>query len=494
MNQSGLGTLENAGLIHLAAVQPEVEYIFRHALIQDAAYSSLLKADRRVLHRSAGEALERLYPERLEELADALAYHFGLADAHEKALAYYTQAADRAKRAYANDEAAAFYRASIQQASYLISFSDNWRPQAALLYERLGGVLELKGQLEEAIAAFEEALQYTAETNRLSQARLHHWIGRAWGFRFRHQDAVHAFERAEAALGPAPAEADTEWWQAWIGIQLDRMETQYRQGLWREMDQLIERIQPAMDRYGTPILRFYYYNSLIASEERRNRYLISDRILYHARAMLAAAEQSGDVPLVAIAHFQLGFCLLMHDDFAEAEEELLAAEQMTRQIGSEIYLAYTLTYLSILYRRRGQIEPARAYIRQAEAAVRTNQIGVHLAVAEGNLAWLSLRQQLLAPAYHHGLEAIRLWTEGNFAYPFQWTGYLPLLAVALQQGQLEEAIGYARPLLTPSQARLPDALDQPLAQAVESYEQGQGEQSQSWLQEAVAAAERLGYL
>ncbi len=59
---SQLTTLEFAGLIRLAQVQPELEYVFRHALVQEAAYASLLRQDRRDLHRAVGETLERLYP------------------------------------------------------------------------------------------------------------------------------------------------------------------------------------------------------------------------------------------------------------------------------------------------------------------------------------------------------------------------------------------------------------------------------------------------
>src|SRR2546423_8982872 len=64
-----LVTLEASGLIQIAAVQPELEYLFRHALVQDAAYSSLLKQDRRSLHQLAAETLLALYPGRQRELA-----------------------------------------------------------------------------------------------------------------------------------------------------------------------------------------------------------------------------------------------------------------------------------------------------------------------------------------------------------------------------------------------------------------------------------------
>ena len=61
-----LATLEASGLIQIAAVQPELEYLFRHALVQDAAYSSLLKQDRRALHELAAESLLTVYPALLD--------------------------------------------------------------------------------------------------------------------------------------------------------------------------------------------------------------------------------------------------------------------------------------------------------------------------------------------------------------------------------------------------------------------------------------------
>ena len=84
-----LDTLEAKGLIRLATYQPELEYLFRHALVQDAAYGSLLKQERRELHGRVGEILEQLYPERREELAPVLAMHFRQAGDSEKAIDYY---------------------------------------------------------------------------------------------------------------------------------------------------------------------------------------------------------------------------------------------------------------------------------------------------------------------------------------------------------------------------------------------------------------------
>jgi predicted ATPase len=73
---SQLNTLESAGLVRIAQYEPEVEYLFRHALIQDAAYSLLLSTDRTRLHALVGETIERLYAGHLDAYAALLAYHF----------------------------------------------------------------------------------------------------------------------------------------------------------------------------------------------------------------------------------------------------------------------------------------------------------------------------------------------------------------------------------------------------------------------------------
>jgi tetratricopeptide (TPR) repeat protein len=100
-----LETLEAKGLIKLATMRPELEYLFRHALVQDAAYGSLLKQERRSLHGQVGEALETLYPERLMELSLVLAMHFEQAGEVEKAIDYLFAGAQNASRQYAIQEA-----------------------------------------------------------------------------------------------------------------------------------------------------------------------------------------------------------------------------------------------------------------------------------------------------------------------------------------------------------------------------------------------------
>src|SRR5688572_5825013 len=91
-----LSRLEHSGLIRLAQLEPEIEYLFRHVLVQDAVYESLLRQDRRKLHHAVGEALERAYPDRLDALAGMLATHFAEAGEQSRALDYYRRAGNHA--------------------------------------------------------------------------------------------------------------------------------------------------------------------------------------------------------------------------------------------------------------------------------------------------------------------------------------------------------------------------------------------------------------
>src|SRR6185503_9254290 len=80
-------------------------FVFKHALTQDVAYDSLLSRRRRELHHTAARALEKLYPDRLEEMTATIAYHYARTDLVEEAVTWLVRAAERAARVYANAEA-----------------------------------------------------------------------------------------------------------------------------------------------------------------------------------------------------------------------------------------------------------------------------------------------------------------------------------------------------------------------------------------------------
>jgi tetratricopeptide (TPR) repeat protein len=125
-----LSLLETSNLIRVATLEPELEYLFRHALIQDAAYDSLLRADRKKLHQAVGGALEHAYPDREGEHVGIIAEHYLLGGNWHKAAEYLIYAADAAVARYSDIEARAYFIKALDALSHLPDSSDTLRQRA----------------------------------------------------------------------------------------------------------------------------------------------------------------------------------------------------------------------------------------------------------------------------------------------------------------------------------------------------------------------------
>ena len=101
----GLAHLQAAEFLYETHLFPEPEYTFKHALTHEVAYASLLSTRRQALHAAAGQALETLYAQRLEDAYERLAYHYARTDNVAKAVAYLTRVAEKAARHSAHVEA-----------------------------------------------------------------------------------------------------------------------------------------------------------------------------------------------------------------------------------------------------------------------------------------------------------------------------------------------------------------------------------------------------
>jgi len=111
--KSYLTNLEGLEFIYEKGLSPELEYIFKHALIQEVAYGSLLIKRRKEIHERIGNAIEEIYSERLEEFYEMLAHHYSRAENAGQAYHYLKLSGDKATKNYAKWEALAFYQGAI---------------------------------------------------------------------------------------------------------------------------------------------------------------------------------------------------------------------------------------------------------------------------------------------------------------------------------------------------------------------------------------------
>ena len=107
--QDALDQLIAAGLIFKHGAESEASYTFKHALVQDTAYATLLKSRRQQLHQRIAESLRDHFPDRAEREPGIVAHHFTRAGLPETAIEWWGRAGDRAMRGFANHEAALSY-------------------------------------------------------------------------------------------------------------------------------------------------------------------------------------------------------------------------------------------------------------------------------------------------------------------------------------------------------------------------------------------------
>jgi tetratricopeptide (TPR) repeat protein len=173
-----LGVLTYEELVRERTMDPELEYIFKHALTQEAAYEALLISRRKGLHRRAGDALEHLYPEQRGELASALAYHFRLGESWQRAADYAMQAGAQAVKVYALREALEHYENAYRALAKIPDASPEQLCDAILGWTL--PALKLK-PYQEVVDRLKEAEKIARELGDESRlAWVLHWIGNAY--------------------------------------------------------------------------------------------------------------------------------------------------------------------------------------------------------------------------------------------------------------------------------------------------------------------------
>jgi tetratricopeptide (TPR) repeat protein len=149
-----LTDLQRRELIREKSRVPRPIYMYKHALTQETAYNSLLMSRRRELHRRVAECLERIEPERVNEIAR----HYLEAREEARALPYLVDAGDRAARAYSSSEAIGYYERALQ-----ISESAKDVKLARRAFEGLGGALKFAYDIPRAVENYHAMLHAAQE-------------------------------------------------------------------------------------------------------------------------------------------------------------------------------------------------------------------------------------------------------------------------------------------------------------------------------------------
>jgi class 3 adenylate cyclase/predicted ATPase len=112
--QSALSLLEQADIIYRVGISPFVRFAFKHVLLRDAIYDSLLKSKRQQIHADIAATLEHDFPRLIDNQPEVLAFHYQEAGNHQMAIRYWFESGQRALAHSANVEAIANFRKALQ--------------------------------------------------------------------------------------------------------------------------------------------------------------------------------------------------------------------------------------------------------------------------------------------------------------------------------------------------------------------------------------------
>ena len=153
-----LTILRRADLVFDRRLDPEPECMFKHVLVQEATYDSILVKQRRELHARVAAALEEIFIDRLDDMAGLVAYHYARAEIWEKAHAFLLRAGDQAERIAADAEALQHFQGAMQ--AFERAYGRKEGPlEQAVIQRKIGEALYRKGLNDDATRQFRVALK-----------------------------------------------------------------------------------------------------------------------------------------------------------------------------------------------------------------------------------------------------------------------------------------------------------------------------------------------
>lgn len=429
-----LATLQRTELIRERARLPELEYIFKHVMVRDVAYESLLLRDRRTYHSLIGRHLEEIYTgQKQEEVYELLAHHYSLSDDHQKALDYLLKSGDKARLAYANPEATAFYRQAVQLAEQL----EQWMALADALMG-LGDVLFHVGEAGEALVCYERALTHDADVHR--QAELYRRIAIVHEKRGDYEQALAKCAQSMVLL-PEDAYTSVEM----VRLLLARTRIYEQQGQTdralaegeaslailqntthhseiaqahnlvglsyrsRQPAKAIEHLQQALsilERIGNEYEAARIYNNLAILHYQTD---LTRTAAYFSRA-LKTLQRFGDVWGEATTYMNLGVVQYAQGNYAQAIDHYQHSLTMRERLGQSLGMADCHINLGETYRAQGNLD--QAIIHLEEGLRIAQDIGAQDAEAECLRQLAECYLKINAPERAlHACEKARLYAE-----------------------------------------------------------------------------------
>jgi predicted ATPase len=406
--QDRLGQLVGAELLYQRGRPPRAKYMFKHALIQDAAYASLLKRTRQQYHQQIAQMLEAEFPETVEAEPELVAHHYTEAGLNEQAVGYWLQAGKRAAQRSANVEAINHLSKGLEVLMALPDTVERAR-QELELQTTLGPVLmAVKGfassDTERVYARARELCQQVGETPSLFPVL--HGLWRFYMVRAEFQAtrdlAEQLFSLAQRAEDPAlllEAHRVMGTTMFWLG-EMRQAQVNFEQGMalynpqqhrshafvygqdpgvacqsfagWPIWvlgypDQALQSVHEALtlaQEFNHPFsLAYALTMAAVVHQFCREAQALQER----AEAVIAVSTEQGFPLWLAYGMILRGWALTVQGEAAEGIAQILKGFDIHRATGAEVEKPYFLALLADAYGKVGQPEEGLTVLVEALA-------------------------------------------------------------------------------------------------------------------------------
>jgi len=400
-----LDDLQAFDIVLTETTDPDLSYIFKHAVTHEAAYGTLLFAQRRDLHGRIARYYETRYRDSLEPHYALLAHHYGRSGDEERQVYYCGQAGYEAARRYANTEAISLYT----QALEILARREGSLQGEALrenrlrrwdLLEKRESTYDIAGRRDEQRADVERLLNLAQELGRLDlhlQALL-----RQAHFLY----LINDYEGAQEILGRSLQQAHEQGDLLREGRAFHILgRIAYYRGYCQEALQHYERALTPFRGLGLEREVAEVLNSLGLAQYSLGLY---DRALANLENALPVYRRAGDHSGETQALGNIGLVRWDCGQYEAALEHFRQALLLARQIGNRRHEVYTLNNMGDLYRYMGRYEEAIEYLQEAvRLSVETYNPGLE-GECLNNLGRVYLEQGRFDQARGHLEQALRI--------------------------------------------------------------------------------------
>jgi tetratricopeptide (TPR) repeat protein len=364
--KSHLLDLQDLELIYQKRLFPELEYIFKHVLIQEVAYTSLLLRRRKEFHKKIADAIEELYEDRLVEYYQLLAYHYERSDNTAKAVDYLILAGDAAAGLFAHAEARLHYARAVESLAQLADTEENRRRRVDTLFKQTISSWRAEPP-EQTFIRLDEAERLVKgltgaggmlADDLLRLARLHFWRGRAHYIGGALPEAIGYFKQVLSAAQDAGNAELLTISEVMIGV------CKWMQGHLAEAEALTRTAISAFEKTENWLewIRAVTFHGLFIAwmGDCRAGLAEIERGAARAQEMNSPSEIAFTRIGLTIAHF-------ISSDWSRSIEAASKAVEAGKQSGERIYVYITLGYQGWAKGRAGEFEAGEADILEAQA-------------------------------------------------------------------------------------------------------------------------------